>query len=291
MIESMTGFGKIDFEDENRRILIEIRCLNSKQMDFNFKASGILKEKEATIRSLVSLYLKRGKVDLNVYYSNLKDPAVPMINKEVVTNYFTQISHLREFENRPVFEELLPSILRLPDVMKAGKQEMDEKEWDIIMKQLIKVLEDVKSFRKQEGASIEKDMIKRIALIGELLEKITPFETNRLEKIKIRITEKMKELESNKNFDKNRFEQELIYFLEKLDITEEKIRLKNHIDYFISSMNTVEPIGKKLGFISQEMGREINTIGSKANDSDIQKIVVMMKDELEKIKEQLLNVM
>jgi uncharacterized protein (TIGR00255 family) len=291
MIESMTGFGKIDFEDENRRILIEIRCLNSKQMDFNFKASGILKEKEAGIRTLVSKYLKRGKVDLNIYYHNLKDPAVPVINKEVVTNYFEQINNLREFENPPVFEELLPSILRLPDVMKSGKQEMEEEEWEIIRKQLVHVLENVKSFRLQEGASLEKDITKRVAIIGELLEKIIPFETNRLEKIKIRISEKMNELQNNKDFDKNRFEQELIYFLEKLDITEEKIRLKNHIDYFFNSMNTKEPIGKKLGFISQEMGREINTIGSKANDSDIQKIVVMMKDELEKVKEQLLNVM
>lgn len=287
----MTGFGKIDFEDKNKRILIEIRCLNSKQMDFNFKASGVLKEKEAGIRTLVNQYLKRGKVDLNIYYTNLKDPAVPLINQEVVTNYFAQISGLKEMEKRPGFEELLPLILKLPDVMKTGKQEMDESEWVIIRKQLVQVLEDVRSFRLQEGASIEKDIIKRVSIIGELLEKITPFEVNRLEKIKIRITEKMHELQSNTDFDKNRFEQELIYFLEKLDITEEKTRLKNHIDYFLSSMETREPIGKKLGFISQEMGREINTIGSKANDSDIQKIVVMMKDELEKIKEQLLNVM
>ena len=287
----MTGYGKMAFEDEKRKIMIEIRCLNSKQFDFNYKSSGILKDKEALLRALVNKQLKRGKIEMSIFYYNLEDPAVPLINKEVVRKYYEQITNLQEGNVQPDFLELLPVILKLPDVLKTDKQKLEEEEWETINKHVIQVINDVNAFRDQEGNSLEKDIRGRVILIRELLQRIIPFEKERLEKIKIRIKERLNELSNSVDYDKNRFEQELIYYLEKLDITEEKTRLNNHIDYFISSIKTDEAIGKKLGFISQELGREINTIGSKANNADIQKIVVMMKDELEKIKEQLLNVL
>ncbi|RLD34005.1 MAG: YicC family protein [Bacteroidetes bacterium] len=291
MMQSMTGYGKMAFEDEKRKIMIEIRCLNSKQFDFNYKSSGILKDKEALLRALVNKQLKRGKIEMSIFYYNLEDPAVPLINKEVVRKYYEQITNLQEGNVQPDFLELLPVILKLPDVLKTDKQKLEEEEWETINKHVIQVINDVNAFRDQEGNSLEKDIRGRVILIRELLQRIIPFEKERLEKIKIRIKERLNELSNSVDYDKNRFEQELIYYLEKLDITEEKTRLNNHIDYFISSIKTDEAIGKKLGFISQELGREINTIGSKANNADIQKIVVMMKDELEKIKEQLLNVL
>ena len=291
MMQSMTGYGKMAFEDEKRRIMIEIRCLNSKQLDFNYKSSGVLKDKEAMLRALVNNQLMRGKVEMSIFYNNLEDPAIPLINKEVVTKYYEQITNLQEGSTQPDFLELLPIILKLPDVLKADKQKLENEEWNIINAQVIQVINDVNAFRTQEGNSLEKDIRGRVILIRELLQKIIPFEKERMEKIKIRITERLNELSNSVDYDKNRFEQELIYYLEKLDITEEKTRLNNHIDYFLSSMEEGGSIGKKLGFISQEIGREINTIGSKANNADIQKIVVMMKDELEKIKEQLLNVL
>ncbi len=287
----MTGYGKMAFEDEKRRIMIEIRCLNSKQLDFNYKSSGVLKDKEAILRALVNNQLMRGKVEMSIFYNNLEDPAIPLINKEIVTKYYEQITNLQEGSTQPDFLELLPVILKLPDVLKADKQKLDNEEWNIINEQVIQVINDVNAFRTQEGNSLGKDIRGRVILIRELLQKIIPFEKERLEKIKIRITERLNELSNGVDYDKNRFEQELIYYMEKLDITEEKTRLTNHIEYFLSSMEEEGPIGKKLGFISQEIGREINTIGSKANNADIQKIVVMMKDELEKIKEQLLNVL
>jgi len=290
-MQSMTGYGKMAFEDEKRKIMIEIRCLNSKQFDFNYKSSGILKDKEALLRALVNKQLKRGKIEMSIFYYNLEDPAVPLINKEVVRKYYEQITNLQEGNVQPDFLELLPVILKLPDVLKTDKQKLEEEEWETINKHVIQVINDVNAFRDQEGNSLEKDIRGRVILIRELLQRIIPFEKERLEKIKIRIKERLNELSNSVDYDKNRFEQELIYYLEKLDITEEKTRLNNHIDYFISSIKTDEAIGKKLGFISQELGREINTIGSKANNADIQKIVVMMKDELEKIKEQLLNVL
>ncbi len=291
MLQSMTGYGKMAFEDEKRRIMIEIRCLNSKQLDFNYKSSGVLKDKEAILRALVNNQLMRGKVEMSIFYNNLEDPAIPLINKEVVRKYYEQITNLQEGGTQPDFLELLPVILKLPDVLKADKQKLEEKEWETINNHVNQVINDVNAFRNQEGNSLEKDIRGRIILIRELLQKIIPFEKERLEKIKIRITERLNELSNGVDYDKNRFEQELIYYLEKLDITEEKTRLTNHLDYFLSSMEEEGSIGKKLGFISQEIGREINTIGSKANNADIQKNVVMMKDELEKIKEQLLNVL
>ena len=188
-------------------------------------------------------------------------------------------------------DELLPIIMRFPDVLKSEKQEIKEKEWMQINALIYQVINETDSFRIQEGKSIEKDILKRIELISRYLQKIPQFEEERIEKIKLRIKDRLKDLNLVNEVDENRFEQEIIYYIEKFDITEEKVRLKNHIDYFLSSLNTIEPVGKKLGFITQEMGREINTIGSKANNSEIQKIVVRMKDELEKIKEQLLNIL
>ena len=291
MIKSMTGFGRISQEDDKSKISIELRCLNSKQLDFSFRSSGALRDRETEIRAAVSKVLQRGKVELSIYYENLEDPYVPTINKKIVLKYFEQLANLSQNKDSNNMEKFLPIIMRFPDVLKTEKQEIKEKEWMQINALVHQVLSETDSFRIQEGKSIEKDIFKRIELISRYLQHIPQFEEERIEKIKHRIKDRLKDLNLVNEVDENRFEQEIIYYIEKFDITEEKVRLKNHIDYFLSSLNTIEPVGKKLGFITQEMGREINTIGSKANDSDIQKIVVRMKDELEKIKEQLLNIL
>ena len=291
MIKSMTGYGRTSQEDERKKISIELRCLNSKQFDFSFRSSGAIREKETEIRTLVSNILQRGKVDKNIYYENLEDPAVPTINKKIILNYYDQLSRISDKNSSVKLEELLPVIMRLPDVLKSEKQELKNQEWVFISDQIRQVLTETDGFRIQEGKSLEKDIVKRTELISRYLEQIPQFEGERIEKIKSRIKDRLNELNLGGEVDENRFEQEMVFYIEKFDITEEKVRLKNHLEYFISSINVSEPVGKKLGFIAQEMGREINTIGSKANNSDIQKIVVRMKDELEKIKEQLLNVL
>ena len=209
-MQSMTGYGKMAFEDEKKRIMIEIRCLNSKQLDFNYKSSGILKDKEAVLRALVNNQLKRGKVEMSIFYYNLEDPAVPLINKEVVRKYYEQIANLQDSNVQPDFLELLPVILRLPDVLKTDKQKIEKEEWVIINEQVLRVINDVNAFRTQEGNSLENDIGKRVILIRELLKKISPFEKERLEKIKIRIKERLNELSNSVDYDKNRFEQELI---------------------------------------------------------------------------------
>jgi uncharacterized protein (TIGR00255 family) len=287
----MTGYGKVSHQDDKRKINIELRCLNSKQFDFNYRSSGILREKEAEVRTLVSQFLIRGKIDISIFYENLENPVVPPINSEVVVKYHQQLASITKLIGESADESLLPVIMRLPDVLRNERQELKESEWQFIRELLDLVLNDTLSFRNQEGKTLEKDISNRVDMIIKYLEQIPQFEKNRIEKIKLRISERLEELTELKDLDANRFEQEVIYYLEKIDITEEKVRLKNHTGYFITTLKSNEPVGKKLGFISQEMGREINTIGSKANDADIQKIVVQMKDELEKIKEQLLNIL
>ncbi len=290
MIKSMTGYGLSIAETPEKKITVELRSLNSKQIDINTKIPWYYKEKEIELRSKISQGLTRGKADLTVFVDTIDDQNVPKLNKAAIKSYYSQLIDVAGelyIENR---KELLSIIMRLPETLKTDRQTISEEEWELISGLLDDAISKLNEFRMEEGRAIEKDLRKRIKLIESYLDDIQPYEEERIVKIKQKINNGLKQLE-NENVDQNRFEQEVIYYLEKLDITEEKVRLKKHCDYFIQTAESETTNGKKLGFISQEMGREINTLGSKANDVRIQKIVVMMKDELEKIKEQLLNVL
>jgi len=291
MIKSMTGFGQAVCELPKKKIHIEIKSLNSKQLDINTKLPLIYREKELEIRNLIGRYLIRGKIDLSLFTEVMEDENVPVINHSVVANYYNQLKQITDelkIENK---EPLLPIILRLPDTLSTEKKELDEKEWVVVSREIVNAAEKVNQFRLQEGESLETHMNQQIDLILHLLGEIEKIEKNRVKKIEDRIRDNVLSKLGPDEYDQNRFEQELIYYLEKLDFSEEKVRLKNHCSYFLQSTQKDEPVGKKLGFIAQEIGREINTLGSKANDTDIQKLVVQMKDALEKIKEQVLNVL
>ncbi len=290
MIKSMTGYGLSIAETPEKKITVELRSLNSKQIDINTKIPWYYKEKEIDLRSKISQGLTRGKVDLIIFVDTIDDQNVPQLNKAAIKSYYRQLIDVAGelyIENR---KELLSIIMRLPETLKTDRQTISDKEWELISGLLEDAIAKLNEFRMEEGKAMEKDLRKRIRLIESYIEDIKPFEEERIVKIREKINSSLKQLQ-NENIDQNRFEQEVIYYLEKLDITEEKVRLKKHCDYFIQTVESETTNGKKLGFISQEMGREINTLGSKANDVRIQKIVVMMKDELEKIKEQLLNVL
>lgn len=291
MLVSMTGFGKATCELENKKLTIEIKSLNSKQLDVNSRIPGFYREKEIEVRNLISKTLVRGKVDFSLYAEVTGVEGNSVINAEIVKAYFNQLKPLADQFDTKSNDELLSIIMRLPDTLKTEREELDEEEWKQVSKSISAALEDLISFRSQEGVALEKDIKERIESIQNLLSKVEPLEKNRIERVKERLRNNLKELLESDDIDENRFEQELIFYLEKYDITEEKVRLANHCDYFLTTMALNEPVGKKLGFISQEIGREINTLGSKANDSELQKLVVVMKDELEKIKEQLLNVL
>ncbi len=292
MLKSMTGFGKSATEFENKKITIEIKSLNSKQADIAAKIPSIYKEKEMELRNMLTKALGRGKIELSVWIDQNAAEKNIQLNKAVIKSYYQQLTEVAESINRNVDnEQILDVIMRLPDVMKTEAKELDEKEWFNIKQTVINAISEIEKFRTQEGKVLETDFEQRIRQIENLLSQIEPFAESRIEKVKERIKQNFKENLKEVDADNNRFEQELIYYLEKLDITEEKVRLANHCSYFVETMNEKESQGKKLGFIAQEIGREINTIGSKANDSNIQKIVVQMKDELEKIKEQVLNVL
>jgi uncharacterized protein (TIGR00255 family) len=295
MIISMTGYGKAIVELPGKKLAIEIKSLNSKGLDLSVKLPGAFREKEMEIRALLSQRLERGKVELYVSAEKSVDTAAYSINKSLFLQYYQELklllSELKE-ENR---DGLLPVILKIPDVLQSEKAEFEETDWAILAEGIETALRSVEEFRSAEGSILEADMRTRVQLILDLLTSIEPFEQNRLNDIRERIRTGFQNIAKSDLLqtipDENRFEQELIYYIERLDITEEKVRLKKHCDYFIQTMNDTNSQGKKLGFVSQEMGREINTIGSKANDAGIQKIVVQMKDELEKIKEQLLNIL
>ncbi|MEN8119193.1 MAG: YicC/YloC family endoribonuclease [Bacteroidota bacterium] len=292
MLKSMTGFGKAISEFESKKITVEIKSLNSKQADINAKIPSLYKEKEMELRNMLTKTLNRGKIELSVWIDQNDTERNIKLNKPVIQNYYKQLAEISESLKRSADnEQILEIIMRLPDVMKTEIKELDEKEWLSIKQAVDKALVEIQNFREQEGRVLETDFNQRIKQIENLLSQIEPFAESRIEKIKERIKQNFKENLKEVDVDNNRFEQELIYYLEKLDITEEKVRLTNHCSYFIQTMTENESQGKKLGFIAQEIGREINTIGSKANNSDIQKIVVQMKDELEKIKEQVLNVL
>lgn len=287
----MTGYGKAECELKDRKITIEIKSLNSKNLDIYAKIPGIYREKELEIRNIISKKLLRGKVEFVLYYEITDDNKATTINKGVVKNYIQQLKEIANDLKIETSEQLIQSAIRLPDTLNTEREEINENDWKLINETIIKAIGQLDEFRIQEGKFLKEDIVKRIKIIEENRDKITPFEIDRTEKIKERLKDNLNKVMDEKDYDKNRFEQELIYYLEKLDITEEKVRLTNHCNYFIEMINEPESNGKKLGFIGQEIGREINTIGSKANDSDIQKLVVLMKDELEKIKEQMLNIL
>jgi uncharacterized protein (TIGR00255 family) len=292
MLISMTGFGKAEVQINGKNITVEVKSLNSKQLDLNVKTPMIYRDREYDIRNLLSSKLIRGKIDFYINYDEKKENTSAPINAGVFKSYYQQIQAISDdckisLSDEPIFQ----TILRLPDVLKIEKVEVTDDEWKALFSCIDAAIEKMLLFRQQEGKALEKDITERVRVIEDLLEKVEPFEKQRMETVKSRLQENLKNLGKEIKIDNDRFEQELIYYMEKIDITEEKVRLRNHCEYFISTVNENLPVGRKLGFILQEMGREINTLGSKANQADIQKFVVLMKDELEKIKEQSMNIL
>ncbi len=289
MIKSMTGFGKASQELSDKTINIEIRSLNSKSADISLRLSSGLRNYELELRNEISKQLERGKIDLSIFIESKKAEMPVEINVELAKAYHRQLKNLALELNEPI-ANALQQVLKFPDVLKNERKETDENEWKLIKHCLNSALEELNNFRDIEGLSLKKDFEIRISKINNCLEEIKTLDLIRINAIKNRIRNNIEEVIGKSNLDENRFEQELIYYIEKLDINEEKVRLKTHLDYFIETCNE-KSAGRKLNFISQEIGREINTIGSKANDAQIQKLVVLMKDELEKIKEQANNVL
>jgi uncharacterized protein (TIGR00255 family) len=287
----MTGFGKSQAELPGKLVTVEIKSLNSKQLDLNVRLPNLFRDREAELRSMVSQSLERGKVDINIIIENKSEEATHTLNKEVLLDYYRQLKSIAKDIPGEESTELLPILVRMPEVLRAEKEEADEQEWKLISNAIAEAIGLAESFRTAEGQTLEKDVRQRINQILNLLEEVEPFEGERIKNLKKRILTQLNELLNNGEYDENRFEQEMIYYLEKLDITEEKVRLKKHCEYFLETLEDTHSSGKKLGFISQEIGREINTLGSKANDVNIQKIVILMKDELEKVKEQLNNIL
>ena len=285
MIMSMTGYAKKETQWEDKRISIEIRALNSKNADIHLRTPSYIRELDTEIRKRLASRMNRGKIDLNIHVEFSEQNLPTKINTPVIKSYMQQLETIGD----STISERLSIAMRLPDTLASGREEISSQEKDIIFKLLESVIEDIKSYRLDEGAELEKDFLLRIDLIEEHLEAIKKIAPERISKIENKLRDSLQGLKIE--VDVNRFEQELIFYLEKFDITEEKVRLKNHLDYYRKVMKSNVPVGKKLGFITQEIGREINTIGSKANHAELQKIVVQMKDELEKIKEQLLNVL
>ena len=287
----MTGYGKAIAETPQKKITIEIKSLNSKQLDLNTKMPWLYKEKETEIRNLISQRLDRGKIDFSIYCDMLDNDVVTVINKTAVRNYYNQFKEIASDLKIELDDHIFSAIMKLPDTLKTEKTEMPEGEWEMVKDKITESITMIDLYRIEDGNSIMTDLKKCIGKILTLLETIGTFEAGRITKVREKLAALLEEHVGSENIDKNRFEQELIFYLEKYDINEEKVRLKTHCEYFIETMNTPAPNGKILNFIAQEIGREINTIGSKANDASIQKMVVMMKDELEKIKEQTLNVL
>ena len=287
----MTGYGKAIAETPQKKITIEIKSLNSKQLDLNTKLPWLYREKEPEIRNIISQRLDRGKIDFSIFCDMLDNEVVTVINKSAVRNYYNQFKEIAAELKIDLDDQIFTAIMKLPDTLKTEKPEMSEAEWEIVRTQIIESVTMLDLYRIEEGKSIMADLKKCIGKIISLLDTVQTFETGRITKIREKLMSLLDENLGSEKVDKNRFEQEIIFYLEKYDINEEKVRLKTHCDYFIETINTSAPNGKILNFIAQEIGREINTIGSKANDASIQKLVVMMKDELEKIKEQTLNVL
>lgn len=284
----MTGYGKAECEFPRKKITIEIKSLNSKQLDINTRLPNIYKAKDIEIRKLIAEKLVRGKVEMSLYFEQMGEETNASINQAVVKNYYEQLMSVYNDLGLAPGENMIHTIMRMPDAVKVGYDELDEEEWEMIADKINEALDSLNQFREQEGQSLEDDLRNQVAIILQLKEEVTPFEDERIDRIKSRISDALKDIKNNVQNDPNRFEQELIFYLEKLDINEEKVRLSNHCKYFLETLEEDTP-GKKLAFISQEIGREINTMGSKANHAEIQKLVIRMKEALEKIKEQSLN--
>lgn len=282
----MTGFGKASLQLPTKKITVEIKSLNSKGLDLNTRMPSVFREMELGLRNQISQRLERGKVDFSLYVEVTGEETTSKINVPIVKGYINQMKAVIPNADET---ELMKMAVRMPDALKTERDEIDENEWKQIQTVIDEALENIANFRKDEGASLEKEFQLRIANINNLMNEAVSYDAERIETVKTRLRTALEELQVN--VDENRFEQELIFYLEKYDITEEKVRLGNHLNYFLETLNGTEANGRKLGFITQEMGREINTMGSKSNHSEMQKLVVMMKDELEKIKEQVLNVL
>lgn len=286
MIQSMTGFGKATLQLPTKKITVEVKSLNSKGLDLSVRMPSVYREMELGLRNEISLALERGKIDFSIYIESTAEQTSTKVNVPIVKAYMAQ---LREVYGDADETELMKMAVRMPDTMKIEREEIDENDWLEIQKVIKEAISNILNFRKSEGVSLENEFYLRIDNIRGYMNELLSLEQERVQIIKERLQSAISELKVN--VDENRFEQELIYYIEKLDITEEKVRLTNHLDYFLETIKGKEANGRKLGFITQEMGREINTMGSKSNHAQMQKLVVMMKDELEKIKEQVLNVL
>lgn len=282
----MTGFGKATQQLVNKKVTVEIKSLNSKSLDVNVRLPYTYREMELGLRNLIAQHLERGKIDFSLYIEITGEETTSKINVPIVKSYIAQMKTVIA-DADPT--ELMKMAVRMPDALKTEREEIDEHEWASIKNTIDEALANIKAFRKSEGVALEKEFLHRIATIMTLMNKALDYDADRIATVKNRLRTALKEIETT--VDENRFEQELIFYLEKFDITEERVRLENHLNYFIETLAGTEANGRKLGFITQEIGREINTMGSKANHSEMQKLVVMMKDELEKIKEQVLNVL
>ena len=290
MILSMTGFGKAEVKLKQLYLNIEIRSLNSKFLDLNIKTPSIFKEMDLSMRSIIKDEVKRGKVELTLHYEKTSEQQNISFNKEQVLNYYNQIKTLKTELNDNIESDILAQVLKLPDIIQHYKEELKESDRKIILKGILEACEELNKFRYKEGESLGKIISNYVKNIQSQIKEIEKFEKERLPEIKTKLNKAIDELQLKDKLDNKRLEQEIIYYSEKIDITEEKVRLNEHCNYFLKTLNEQQG-GKKLGFISQEMGREINTLGSKAHNLSIQKIVVNMKDELEKIKEQVLNIL
>ncbi|SFN45132.1 TIGR00255 family protein [Bizionia echini] len=281
----MTGYGKSVLQLPTKKVTIEVKSLNSKNLDLNARMPSIYREKELSLRKLIGNQLERGKIDFSIYVEMTGEETSTQINKPAVKQYMKQLKELVDGDET----ELLKMAVRFPDALNTERDEIDENEWQAILDEIKIALKNIDTYRLDEGKALELDFRNRVNNIADILEMIIAMDPERIVGVRERLRKGVEELKEK--VDENRFEQELVFYIEKFDITEEKVRLKNHLDYFLQALNSADSNGKKLGFISQEMGREINTIGSKSNYAPMQKLVVQMKDELEKIKEQLLNVL
>jgi uncharacterized protein (TIGR00255 family) len=289
MSKSMTGYGKAECLHHNKQIVVEIKSVNSKALDINLRLPTVYRGNESEIRGMLNKVVQRGKVDVFISLEAQSNKAVAEINTGIFKTYYAQLQGLMgELDIKPDQNKMVAAVLRMPDVLRQPVEQLDEEEWQSVMSCFVRALGEFDSFREKEGEIIMQDIAHRITCIEELLQQVDGYEHLRLDTVRQRLRANVESLQVN--YDQNRFEQEMIYYMEKFDITEEKVRLKQHGQYFLDTAKEEAP-GRKLGFIAQEIGREVNTLGSKANHADIQKIVVLMKDELEKVKEQLLNVL
>lgn len=286
----MTGFGRTAIEVTGKSITVEIRTLNSKQLDLNTRIAPLFRNNENEIRAMISHELERGKIDFYLTLDRNSAPNVS-INSGLAKSYFETLTALSKDLSNPVESDIFMQVLRMPDVISTPQEELSDEDWVAVKNAIQETCNKVNDFRLTEGAALAKDFEKRICMIREMIDEVTPFEENRIATLRAKFEKGMADLAGKVQFDANRMEQEIFFYLEKLDITEEKVRLRKHCNYFLETMESPESNGKKLGFIVQECGREINTLGSKSNDFQIQQIVVRMKDELEKLKEQLANIL